>query len=135
MRRKGYGAIGSCTGERLMEIQRKDHVLFTQGSWQIHSLFEDSEWVEIFHTCKKYEPKEDRVEYAYAIPDDTSCPGCGATQPDEIQGLVAMHNMDRPSRAWGQSIMKQMKEDYRRITGHVPSTNEAEMYKPIWSQE
>ena len=92
-----------------------DHVLFVLGSWEIHALFEESEWVEIFHHCKKHDPIDDRVEYAYQLPGDTACPGCNAIQPDEIPALEQMHNMDRPPRRWGQSLMEQMKEDYQKM--------------------
>jgi len=89
--------------------------LFVLGSWEIHALFENSNWVEIFHHCKKYDPEGDRVEYAYQLPYDTECPGCGAIQPDEIQALEQMHNMDRPAREWGKSLIEMLQEDYDAI--------------------
>lgn len=95
------------------------HVLFVLGTWEIHALFEDSNWVEIFHHCKTYDPKGDRVEYAYQIPGDTSCPGCNERQPDEIQALEQMHNMDRPPRMYGKSVMEQIKEDYEKMYRQV----------------
>ena len=106
--------MGSGSRKLFMEDTR-DHVLFALGAWEIHALFEDSEWVEVFHHCQKYDPIEDRVEYSYQIPGDTSCPGCNAIQPDEIQALEQMHNMDRPPRRWGKSLMEQIKEDYQKM--------------------
>ena len=100
---------------RIKHIYEGGHVLFTLGSWEIHALVEDSEWVEVFHLCKKYDPVEDRVEYSYQLPDDTHCPGCDAIQPDEIQALEQMHNMDKAARQWGKTFMEQLKEDAERI--------------------
>ena len=71
-------------------------VLFTLGSWEIHGVL-DSEWVEIFHICQPYAPIGDVLAYSYQNQDDTDCPGCGETQPDEIQALEQMHNMDKPA--------------------------------------
>ena len=90
----------------------EEHVKFKLGKWEIHQLAEDIEYVEAFHHCNPYTPEEDRVEYAYQIPGDEHCPGCDAVQPDEIQGMVAMHNMDMPSRGGGSTFPKQrlMKE-------------------------
>ena len=109
------GADKSRAPYRIKNDDDGDYVRFTMGSWEIHELFEDPEWVEIFHCCKKYNPIGDRVEYAYQLPDDTECPGCGSTQPDEIQALAAMHNMDKPSRRWGKTLIEQIKEDYERM--------------------
>ena len=92
------------------------HVLFTQGAWEIHADITDSEWVEIFHHCQKWNTIKDQVEYSYQHPDDPDCPGCGETQPDEIQALAAMHNMDKPPRVWGRTVMEQVVEqEYNRI--------------------
>ena len=102
-------------GYAMREAGTNEYVLFTLGSWEIHAMFEDSNWEEIFHHCKKYDKKGDRVEYAYQIPDDTSCPGCNAIQPDEIQALEQMHNMDRPTERWGKSLMEQIKRDHERL--------------------
>ena len=101
--------------DRLMEPESKDHVLFVLGAWEIHELFEDSEWVEIFHTCKRYNVVGDRMEYAYQIPGDTACPGCNEIQPDASQALEQMHNMDRPARQYGMSIVERLKRDYERM--------------------
>ena len=91
-------------------------ILFKLRKWEIHAMIEYPEWVEIFHHCKPWEPNEDRVSYSYAIPGDTECPGCGATQPDEIQALAEMHNMDKPPRVWGRTVMEQfMEQEYNRI--------------------
>ena len=94
MREEGYG-----------------HILFELGSWEIHALFEDSDWVEIFHHCKKYNPIEDRVKYSYQLPNDVHCPGCNEIQPDAIQALEQMHNMDRPARQYGMSLIEKIKRD------------------------
>ncbi len=113
---------GSGQGRAPYRIKDDDdggHVRFTIGSWEIHELFEDSEWVEIFHCCKKYNPIGGRVEYAYQIPGDVQCPGCGQRQPDEIQALEQMHNMDRPSRMYGRSTpissIREAKEAYQKM--------------------
>ena len=95
------------------------HVLFVLGSWEIHALFEDSNWVEIFHLCKKWDPVNDQVVYSYQLPNDVHCPGCNEIQPDEIQALEAMHNMDRPTERWGKSLMEQIKRGYERMHRQV----------------
>lgn len=94
-------------------------ILFTQGAWEIHAEFENSEWVEIFHHCRKWNPADDRVGYSYQIPSDTECPGCGKTQPDEIQALAAMHNMDRPAREYGQHLAGMLQREYNRIYAEI----------------
>ena len=95
---------------------KEENVLFTQGAWEIHAEFSNSEWVEIFHRCQMWDATRDRVEYSYQHPNDTECPGCGETQPDEIQALAAMHNMDKPPRVWGRTVMEQVVEqEYNRI--------------------
>lgn len=104
---------------RVSHINEGGYVLFTLGSWEIHALFEDSQWVEIFHHCKKYNPIDDQVKYAYAIPGDTVCPQCNEIQPDEIQALEQMHNMDRPPRKYGRSVMEQLKRNYEQTFRQV----------------
>ena len=90
-------------------------ILFTQGTWEIHAEFENSEWAEVFHLCQKWDPTQDTVKYSYQIPGDYHCPGCDALQPDEIQGMVAMYNMDKPTRQWGRSLMEQVKHDFAHL--------------------
>lgn len=97
------------------DIEDTGHVRFKLGKWEIHQLAEDDEWVNAFHHCQKRNPVKDRVEYAYQVLGDNHCPGCNAVQPDEIQGMVAMFNMDQPARVWGRTVMKQMDEDHTRI--------------------
>ena len=92
-----------------------NHVLFTQGAWEIHAEFEDSEWVEIFHYCNRKDKVGEHIVSSYQLPNDTHCPGCDAIQPDEIQALVQMHNMDRPAREYGQSLQEMMRKDYEQI--------------------
>jgi len=87
-------------------------ILFKLGKWEIHSMIEYPEWAEIFHHCKPWGPKDDRLTYSYALPGDTECPMCHATQPDEIQALTAMHNMDKPPQIWRITIMDQIEQHY-----------------------
>ena len=89
-------------------------MLFTLGSWEIHGVL-DSEWVEIFHICQPYAPIGDVLAYSYQNQDDTDCPGCGETQPDEIQALEQMHNMDRPAQQYSQSLAEMLREDYEQM--------------------
>ena len=95
---------------------RNGHILFKLGKWEIHSMIETPEIVEAFHHCVEYTIPNDRLEYSYQIPGDNQCPGCDAVQPDEIQGMVAMHNMDQnqPARWWGRSLTELLRKDIKR---------------------
>ena len=92
-------------------------VLFKLGKWEIHAVIHAPEWVEIFHHCVPWDPEDDRLTYSYSIPGDPKCPMCGETQPDEIQALEQMHNMDRPARQhWGKSTLPDMLEaHYKQV--------------------
>ena len=83
-------------------------ILFTQGAWEIHAEFENPDWVEIFHRCDRYDKVGEKIGSSYQLPNDIHCPGCNAIQPDEIQALEVMHNMDRPARQWGDQFMARM---------------------------
>ncbi len=69
-------------------------VLFVLGDWEIHALIEAAQVSEAFHRCNRKDKAGVEQAWSYQIPDDPHCPGCDAIQPDEIQGLVAMYNMD-----------------------------------------
>lgn len=79
--------------------------LFKLGHWEIHAMIENPEVCEIFHWCQRDTDGDDPVHWSYQLPGDEECPGCGAVQPDEIQGLVAMYNMDHPvDEMYGRSV-------------------------------
>ncbi len=111
-----------------MSVIVGSQALFKLGDWELHALVKDSEWVEIFHHCKKYEPIEDRVECSYQHPNDTECPGCGETQPDEIQALVALHNMDNKPL---QKTLKEMLDD--QLAPLIKQT-QREIFKQLMSK-
>lgn len=91
-------------------------ILFKLGDWEIHALIEDQNRCEPCHHCNRLDKEDVRIAMSYQIPGDDHCPGCDAIQPNEIQGMVAMYNMDRPQReVWSKSFMQQIREDDARI--------------------
>ena len=90
-------------------------VLFKLDDWEIHAMIETTEIAEAFHNCNRPDGHGVEMAWSYQIPNDDHCPGCDAIQPDEIQGLVAMYNFDKPARQYGKSVMEQLREDYEKI--------------------
>lgn len=94
-------------------------ILFKLDDWEIHAMIETKEIAEALHWCDRPDENGEEIEWSYQLPNDDHCPGCDAIQPDEIQGLVAMYNMDHLARVWDSNLMnavlEQMKEDYDRI--------------------
>ena len=64
---------------------------------------------DVVHVCEKH--KDERGMVSYQIMGLTYCPGCGETQPDDIQTIWALHNMDKPTpiRMWGNGPMTAVK--------------------------
>ncbi len=70
--------------------------LFTLGDWEIRNDQGMVPWAT--HTSKKRCPisAKNTMAYSWIIGDtSTTCHYCGVTVPDEIQGLVLLHNYDR----------------------------------------
>ena len=61
----------------------------------------------------------DRHIVKSGFPESANCPGCGKIQPEEIQALEQMHNMDRPALVWGKTVMEQIKKDYEKMYAEV----------------
>ena len=92
-------------------------VLFTLGDWEIHAMSGIPHIAEAFHICDRGDETGVGMHWSYQGREENSkCPGagCDAVQPDEIQGMVAMFNMDNPQRQWGKTVFDKLLEDDMR---------------------
>ena len=103
------------------ELPYPGEILFKLEDWQIHSMIEAPEICEAFHYCNRPDKAGIEMAWSYQLPNDSHCPGCNAIQPDEIQGLVAMYNFDKPASRWGKSQFqaKRMQEWNRIFAEHI----------------
>jgi hypothetical protein len=85
----------SITTTRVDELTGVADGLFSLGHWHIVAVAEGRQGSEIIHYCDTAKDLNGRsINWCYSHWDDPICPGCGAEQPDEIQGLNQMLNAD-----------------------------------------
>ena len=89
---------------------RPDGLLYQNGDWGIYtgtSVGLDKYYSDVVHECGYRKNAKDSGLVSYQIIGITKCPGCGEIQPDDIQTLWALHNMDKPTptRVWGVGPM------------------------------
>jgi hypothetical protein len=95
------------TGERLHGVADG---LFSLGDWHIVAIAEGIQGSEIIHFCNCEDKTGVPIRWCYQHWNDTTCPGCDEVQPDEIQALDQMMNVDRTRLDISRLIDKSMKE-------------------------
>ncbi len=89
---------------------RPEGLLYKNGNWGIYtgtSVGLGQYYSDVVHECYHKKGSDALASVSYQIIGMTICPGCGETQPDDIQTLWALHNMDKPdaTRVWGVGPM------------------------------
>ena len=77
-----------------METFNENTILFKLKKWEIHPMLNNFEKVRVYHHCKKWYSMAALVG-AYSDTNRSTCYGCGAIKPDEIQGLEIMYNWEK----------------------------------------
>ena len=107
---------------------RPDGLLYQNGDWGIYtgtSVGLDQFYSDVVHYCSKTKTVNDANVLtgsgfnlaSYQIIGNTKCPGCGETQPDDIQTLWQLHNMDKPdpTTVWGKVPLALAKTSIKEI--------------------
>lgn len=102
---------------------RPDGLLYQNGDWGIYtgaSVGLEQFYSDVVHECR--DKKDTGVPaISYQMSGSTKCPGCGKTQPDDIQTLWALHNMDMPEPVrwgrgrWGRGPLEWAKTSIREL--------------------
>jgi len=86
---------------------RDDGLLYQNGDWGIYTaeavgLYDYVS--DVLHECSYKKDADGLSMVSYQIIGSLDCPGCGETQPDDIQTLWQLHNMDKPNPTieWGR---------------------------------
>lgn len=100
---------------------RDDGLLYQNGDWGIYT----AESVglagyvsDVVHNCSTKTKSTGKYKLvSYQIIGVTECPGCGEIQPDDIQTLWQLHNMDVPqaTRLWGKGPLEWASTTQREI--------------------
>ena len=78
---------------------RSEGLLYQNGDWGIYtgaSVGLEQYYSDVVHECYHKKGSDALAAISYQIMGMTICPGCGETQPDDIQTLWQLHNMDKP---------------------------------------
>jgi len=86
---------------------RSEGLLYQNGDWGIYtgaSVGLEQYYSDVVHECYHKKGYDTLAAISYQIMGMTICPGCGETQPDDIQTLWQLHNMDKPTptKIWGK---------------------------------
>ena len=88
---------------------RPDGLLYQNGDWAIYegaSVGLGQYFSDVIHECKHktYVAGNKHKMVSYQIIGSVKCPECGEIQPDDIQTLWQLHNMDKPTptKIWGK---------------------------------
>jgi len=102
------------TGERLHGVADG---LFSLGDWHIVAIAEGVQGSEIIHFCECEDEEGVPIRWCYQHWNNTVCPGCGETQPDEIQALDQMNNADSVVSA-SERISRMINKSMKRVFWH-----------------
>lgn len=89
-----------------------DGLLYQNGDWGIYTGFSvglDQYLSDVVHECSI------GPVITYQIIGNPKCPGCNETQPDDIQTLWQLHNMDKPTLVWGQGPLQWAKTSQQKL--------------------
>ena len=90
----------------------EDGLLYQNGDWGIYtaaSVGLAGYISDVVHDCSTKTKSIGKYRLiSYQIIGDVRCPGCGKVQPDDIQTLWQLHNMDVPqvTTLWGKGPME-----------------------------
>jgi len=89
----------------------EDGLLYKNGNWGIYTALSvglHNYNSDVVHECGYKKDPNVLGSVSYQIIGNVTCPGCGEIQPDDIQTLWQLHNMDVPqvTRLWGKGPLE-----------------------------